>query len=57
MSDWKQTARSAAGLPNNRLWLMKWFVIIALVVLLLLFIVPRGASTSNGENDFYSQGD
>lgn len=55
MSDRKQTARSADGLPNNRLWGIKWLVIIALLVLLLLFIVPRGASAWTGATGFNAQ--
>ena len=50
MSDRKQTPRAGGGWPGGTLWLMKWAVIVALVVLLLLFIVPRGASAWNGQS-------
>ena len=49
MSDGKQKERARGGWPGGPLWLMKWAVIVALVVLLLLLIVPRGASAWNGQ--------
>ena len=50
MIDGKRKESAGGGLPGGTLWRMKWAVIVALVVLFLLFIVPRGASAWNGRS-------
>ena len=57
MSDGKQKPRPRIGWPGSTLWLMKWAVIVALVVLILLAIFPRGTSAWNTQSEPDGHGD